>query len=149
MLIKYHARWRQSDKKVCSAETSELRAEQPLYLLLGSQRRPEVGRVLFNPFFPPMQEPPFADGSCVFPILLLRGVRRGSMTLPLSPLLTDISFLHWLRGISGNRGRIYCRSPEGACCSAFPSFLLGTTPSAPRLHTTEVFRSLNVSKERN
>lgn len=109
----------------------------------------KLGGVCLIPFFPPMQKPPFADGSCVFPILLLRGVRRGSMTLPLSPLLTDISFLHWLRGISGNHGRIHCRSPEGACCSAFPSFLLGNTPSAPRLHTTEVFRSLNVSKERN
>lgn len=149
MLIKYHTCCRQSDKKVCSAETLELQAKQPLYLLLGSQCRPEVGRLLFNLLFPPLQKTSFADGSCIFHILLLGGFRTGSMKLFIPQLLTDISFLHWLREINGKHGWIYCRSPERGCCSAFPSFLLGNTLSAPWVHTTNVFRSLNVSKEMN
>lgn len=121
MLIKYRPRRRQSDKKVCSGETSRLQGEQPLDLLLGSRCRPGGWEGFISLPFSPSLSPPkpsSADGSCVFH--LLQGFRAGSVELMVSQLLMDISFLPWLRGIEGSpampihspgRGSLLCLSP--------------------------------------
>lgn len=121
MLIKYQPRCRQSDKKVCSDETSRLQGKQPLDLLLGSQCRPGnwEGFISFPFSFPELPKTPFCRRilhiSCASPAGISSRL-HGACHIPVAH---NISFLRWLRETEGSQA-MPSHSPGRVCSSAFP-----------------------------